>query len=216
MLQFLIALLSAFGIIFVMELGDKTQLVIFTLCTRKYSAKILALGACAGFTIVVILGGLIATIISGIFSLSWISLVSGTIFIILGIIQALNLIKERKRERIEGCSEGTEAAIGAGKDSPPKIKSTNSFVIGMVSIISMEMGDKTQVATILLASTSGYMVATLLGSWLALSLLAVIGAFAGYTIAKKVPKKYMDIIATILFIGIGIFITITATMDLLA
>ncbi len=62
-IDFFTSLFAAFGLVFLMELGDKTQLVIIVLSTRKYKPKMLALGAVTGFLLIVTLGGLIATFI---------------------------------------------------------------------------------------------------------------------------------------------------------
>ena len=85
----------------------------------------------------------------------------------------------------------------------------NSFLVGFLAILSMEIGDKTQIATIMLASTAPSYFGSLLGSWVALSSLAIVGVFAGAWISKKIPKKIMDIATFMLFIIIGIGIVVT-------
>ncbi len=51
MLNFLTALMIAFGFIFINEIGDKTQIIILCLATKAhYSPKKLALGAVSGLS----------------------------------------------------------------------------------------------------------------------------------------------------------------------
>ena len=72
----------------------------------------------------------------------------------------------------------------------------------------MEIGDKTQVMTIVLAIHSSNPWVTLLGAWVALSLLAVIGAFLGEKLSKKVSKTMIDWVSSIIFLVIGLILVI--------
>jgi putative Ca2+/H+ antiporter (TMEM165/GDT1 family) len=71
----------------------------------------------------------------------------------------------------------------------------------------MELGDKTQILTITLTSVYSSPVEVWIGSFLALITLAWMGVFLGAIIAKRVPKFYLAVISTIIFISIG-FITL--------
>ncbi len=197
MLNFFAALGIAFGFIFINELGDKTQIIILCLATKAhYSPKKLALGAVSGFAAVVALGGVIALLLATFIQMDWITLVSGCVFIVLGIVQIAKWFKEQKGKH--------ENDLACDDEEARKFeKTSSSFFAGFLAIVSMELGDKTQVATILLASTSASFIGTLVGSWAALSVLAVIGAFAGQWIAKKVPTHVMEFLSSIAFVVIG-------------
>ena len=197
---FLTSLFIAYGIIFVAELGDKTQLIVLTLATKGFDKKMLSLGATVGFAVIVFLGGIIAMLLANYIDLNLLSLISGVIFLIIGSIQIIKIIKDRKK--------GVCETNIVSDNEIPKLKSTNSFLIGLFSIVIMELGDKTQLMTIILASTSASIVGTLLGSWLALSSLAIIGAIAGEYLSKKLSKEKIDIIASALFVVIGILIIV--------
>ncbi len=204
MLDFITALMIAFGFIFINELGDKTQIIILCLATKAhYSPKKLALGAVSGFAVIVALGGIIALLLSTFIQLDWITLVSGCVFVILGTVQIVKWIKEQKGKH--------EKDLACDDEQSKKFeKTSSSFFAGFLAIVSMELGDKTQVATILLASTSASFIGTLFGSWAALSVLAVIGALAGQWIAKKVPTHIMEIISSIAFVVIGAIMLVGA------
>ncbi len=66
-----------------------------------------------------------------------------------------------------------------------------------------ELGDKTQLATMLLAAESKSLAAVFLGAAGALALSALIGVAAGDLISRVVPMKYLQISAGIAFIVIG-------------
>nr|MDO8117046.1 TMEM165/GDT1 family protein [Candidatus Sigynarchaeota archaeon] len=150
-MSFFTAFFVAFGLIFIAELGDKTQLVILTLATRGYNVKLLAAGACSGFAIIVFLGGIIAVVLSAFFDLAWIAIASGIAFVIIGLVQLYQLWKAR-----------TSGGGETGEEKEPEVKARNSFLVGIIAIISMELGDKTQLMTIMLAATSGSLFGTLI------------------------------------------------------
>ncbi len=209
LVNFIKCFFAAFGVVFLMELGDKTQLVIIVLSTRNYKPKLLALGAIAGFLVIVGIGGVIATVLSEFIPLNIISLISGIVFVILGIYQGISMTIEHIKQKRNGyCVENVDT-VDIEKKKFIK-KSTNSFLVGFLAILSMEIGDKTQIATIILASSATSYFGSLMGSWIALSSLAVIGAFAGSWISTKIPKKVMDIIASVLFFTIGMVIIVTS------
>ncbi len=204
MLNFLIALGIAFGFIFINELGDKTQIIILCLATKAhYSSKKLAMGAVTGFAAVVTLGGIIALLLSTFIQMDWITFASGSVFVILGTVQIIKWSREQQEKHARDLECDDEEA-------KKYEKTTNSFLTGFLAIVSMELGDRTQVATILLASTSASFAGTLVGSWAALSLLAVIGALAGQWIAKKVPVHVMEILSAIVFVIIGAIMLVGA------
>ena len=74
----------------------------------------------------------------------------------------------------------------------------------------MELGDKSQVLTITLASIYPHPFEVWLGSFLALTCLAWMGVFFGAIIARKVPKFHLKVLSISIFIVIGIIILITS------
>jgi putative Ca2+/H+ antiporter (TMEM165/GDT1 family) len=69
-----------------------------------------------------------------------------------------------------------------------------------------ELGDKTQLATMLMAAKSKSIWAVFLGSALALVASSFIGVLAGGIITKYVPQNYIQIASGIAFIVIGILL----------
>ncbi|MHA1372503.1 MAG: TMEM165/GDT1 family protein [Promethearchaeota archaeon] len=206
-MDFLTSFGISFAFIFIMELGDKTQLIIIALSTRNYSTIQLAIGAVSGFLIIVFLGGFISTIITNFISINLIIIISGLIFLIIGVYQLIMMIRARTKSAINNGLADMEKEEEPTLNKKIQKLNTNrhSFIVGLLAILSMELGDKTQLATIVFASTAPSMIGALIGAWLALSTLALIGAFFGNWISRKIPKKLMDIISTVLFIVIGLF-----------
>lgn len=78
--------------------------------------------------------------------------------------------------------------------------------IGLVSfgsILLAEMGDKTQLATMLLSARAQNPVLTFIGAASALIATSLIGVWAGAWVARVFPPRLIKLTAGIGFIGIG-------------
>lgn len=80
------------------------------------------------------------------------------------------------------------------------------FIITFCLIFLAELGDKTQLATMLMAARSKSIWAVFLGSTLALTASSFIGVLAGSIITKYVPQNYIQTASGIAFIIIGILL----------
>ena len=73
-----------------------------------------------------------------------------------------------------------------------------------VTVFLAEMGDKTQLTTITLSSTTNKPLAVFLGSSVALILATLLGALAGGSIANLIPAFLLKLLSGIVFLIIGI------------
>ena len=73
-----------------------------------------------------------------------------------------------------------------------------------VTVFLAEMGDKTQLTTIALSSTTNKPLAVFIGSSLALISATLLGAFAGVSIANLIPAYLLKLISGIVFLILGI------------
>ena len=73
-----------------------------------------------------------------------------------------------------------------------------------VTVFLAEMGDKTQLTTITLSSTTNKPLAVFIGSSFALILATLLGALAGGSIANLVPNFILKLLSGIVFLIIGI------------
>ena len=74
-----------------------------------------------------------------------------------------------------------------------------SFII----VFFAELGDKTQLSTMLLASKSNSIWYTFIGSSLALILASFIGVIVGNNISKYFPIQYIQYCSGVIFVVIG-------------
>ena len=73
-----------------------------------------------------------------------------------------------------------------------------------VTVFLAEMGDKTQLTTITLSSTTNKPLAVFMGSSLALILATLLGALAGGSIANLIPSFLLKLLSGTVFLIIGI------------
>jgi putative Ca2+/H+ antiporter (TMEM165/GDT1 family) len=163
------------------ELGDKTQLTVLCLASKTKKHFELLLGIILAFAITdgvaIILGNFITTHIP----INYIKIISGTVFILFGIITLMS----KKQE---------ETACDLKKP----------FASGFLLIFVSEIGDKTQIASGLFATKFDPLM-VFIGVISALTILSVMTIYLGKFIALKVNKKVISNIAGIVFILVGIF-----------
>jgi putative Ca2+/H+ antiporter (TMEM165/GDT1 family) len=172
--------LSAFGIIALAELGDKTQLAAITLCCRHKPFSVF-IGAVLGLILVNGIGVLIGDALAALLPIYWIGIGAGIVFIVFGLYILLSKDDKQVKTR-----EGRYAIL-------------TSF--SMVTL--MELGDKTQLAVIALTAKAGGSFLIFLGASLAFLVVTGIGVTIGAAVQKVVPMRYIRIGAAIVFIIFG-------------
>jgi putative Ca2+/H+ antiporter (TMEM165/GDT1 family) len=176
---------TAFGVTFIAELGDKTQIAILTLSAR-YGYLPVFLGAGAAFVIMNALAVTVGEVLARYVPKDVIQYVSAGIFIIFGL---LSFLPER------------------GKDETERVKKPHGpFLTSLAVIAFMELGDKTQLALIAMTSRFKEPIFIFLGGTLALLLTSFIGAIAGKWLSRVVPSKYIRWSSGVVFIAFGILI----------
>jgi putative Ca2+/H+ antiporter (TMEM165/GDT1 family) len=174
-------LLASFGIIMIAELGDKTQLAVISLSSKRKSKSVF-IGALLAFAVVDGISALVGGAIAAVIPAFWIGIGAGIVFIGFAV-YTLAFEKDEKRE-ING--------------RPLAVASTFSLVA------LMELGDKTQLASISLAAEYDAPVMVFVGVMLAFTVLAGLGVVLGMAISNFVPLRYVRIGSGLLFIVFGV------------
>ena len=81
------------------------------------------------------------------------------------------------------------------------------FITTFTTIFIAELGDKTQIATLMLSAESGKPLIVFLGSSLALISSSVVGVLIGKWLSKKVSPSKFSLFTGALMILISIFLT---------
>ena len=80
------------------------------------------------------------------------------------------------------------------------------FITTFTTIFIAELGDKTQIATLMLSAESGKPIIVFLGSSLALISSSVVGVLIGKWLSKKISPSKFNLFAGALMIIISIFL----------
>jgi len=183
-----------FIVIFLAELGDKTQLITISLSSKHPHIPVF-LGVFVGIGVITIIGVILGTIIFEFIPIFYVKILSGLIFVLFGIWTFLIIKKKEK----EGKIKEKESA-----------KEKNVFTIAFLMTTLAEFGDKTQFAVIALTAQYKAPVFVYIGALLAFALIIGIGVFLGKKISEKVTSKWIDFGSALLFFIIGIIFILEA------
>lgn len=176
--------ISAFTLIFFAEMGDKTQLLALAFAT-KFKMRQVLIGVALGVFLNHGIAILLASFVSQIASTDIIQIAASMLFIVFGLL-SMKLDFEDEEE------EASEFKFG------PVLTVALSFFIG-------ELGDKTQLSAMALGLKSPHPFITLLGTTAGMIAVSLIGIIAGKMLGRKIPEVTMKFIASIIFLGFGIF-----------
>ena len=174
-------IVNAFLLVFAAEMGDKSQIIAMTFATQYKKKDVLigiSIAAILNHGLAIVLGRYLSKIIP----LNLIQIVGGFVFILFGIISL-------KDEELED------------------FKTTNSF--GPISTVAFaffisELGDKTQLTAMTLASEAINPFFILIGTSSAMVTTSALGILVGSKIGDKIPDILIKIISSIVFLIFGI------------
>ncbi len=86
--------LMAFGMLFLAELGDKTQLAVFTLVTQYKKPLPIFLGASLALILVTLIGALFGEAVSRYVPEAYLKLIAGLLFVGIGIFVLIEALPE--------------------------------------------------------------------------------------------------------------------------
>ena len=185
------AFLSSLFIVFLAELGDKTQFLVMAFAARYRWTQVLA-GALAATAathlLAVAAGGLIVRFVP----LSWVKIAAGVAFLAFG---AWTLWPEKGEDEAEEAREEAEHA---------RVRKSVFWTVAVAFFLA-EMGDKTQLATMALAAQYAAPVPVFLGAFLAMALVDGIAVAAGAILARKIPERALKITAGVIFLAFGVW-----------
>jgi putative Ca2+/H+ antiporter (TMEM165/GDT1 family) len=182
------AFLLSFAVIFVAELGDKSQLMAMTFATRYRFWTVL--GAITAATAVVHLFSVgLGSIVGLALPMRAINIVAALAFIGFGLWTL----------RGDELSEDEEAK--AEKTSP------SAFFAVAIAFFLAELGDKTMLATVTLATTEGWF-GTWVGSTVGMVAADALAIGVGAVLGKHLPEKTIKYGAAILFFLFGAWLLV--------
>ncbi|WP_063396026.1 TMEM165/GDT1 family protein [Prochlorococcus sp. MIT 1306] len=92
---------------------------------------------------------------------------------------------------------------------------TTVLLTTFTTVFLAELGDKTQLATLLLSAQSGQPWVVFLGAALALISSSLVGVLVGRWLAEILPPERLQKMAGVLMVGLGLWLGLQATQSLL-
>ncbi|WP_287585422.1 TMEM165/GDT1 family protein [Candidatus Borrarchaeum sp.] len=182
--------LATFLLLTISELGDKTQLAIIILTAKSRKPVIVFVAAMTGFILINGVGVLIGQIIVQFVPYLFIRFSTGIIFIVFGVILLVKS-KNTSDEKIN--------------DESLMVDQHSSLFLTAFSFVALaELGDKTQIITILLVANYQLPFVVLLGVLSGLALVSGIGVLVGESFSRIISPKMLHIVSGIIFIVFGL------------
>lgn len=182
----------ALGMVFIAELGDKTQLVALCLSSR-YNAWVVLGGITVATLVVHVFSVLLGGGVGHFLPQTWINLVAGLAFIGFGL------------WTLRGDALDDENCGAKPARSPFLLVATTFFLA--------ELGDKTMLSTVTLA-TGHALIPVWLGSTLGMVLSDGLAIIVGQILGKRLPERAIQIGAAVIFFGFGLYSVVKGGMAL--
>ena len=182
------ALLVSTGVVALAEIGDKTQLLALLLATRFRAPWPIVMG----IFVATLANHALASAVG-----AWIVQYVGPDVMrwILGISFLL----------MAGWTLIPDSAPEESRDQPRY----GVFVATVVAFFLVEMGDKTQIATVALAAQFHSMFWVVIGTTLGMMIANVPVVFAGEALIKRVPMRAVRIVAACGFLVLGVYVLLS-------
>src|SRR5450631_1680332 len=166
------------------EIGDKTQLLALMLAARLRKPVPIILGIAVATLFNHTLAGLAGAWVRGIVPANYLRWLLAISFLIV----AIWALKPDKFD----------------DDAPVSYSHLGAFAVTVVAFFLAEIGDKTQIATVMLAAQFGNLVAVVAGTTLGMLIADVPAVLVGSAAAHRLPLRLMRYIAAGLFAVLGL------------
>ena len=177
------AFLISIGVVALAEIGDKTQLLALALAAKYRRPAPIILGILIATLANHFLAGAVGSWISRALGPDVLRWGLGSSFIAMA---AWMLVPDRLDDRPR-----PPARLGV-------------FGTTLIAFFLVEMGDKTQIATIALAARYDALVAVVAGTTIGMMIANVPAVLLGNVAAERLPRRVMNGIAALIFLALGI------------
>ena len=177
----LTAYLASLGFVVLAEMGDKTQLLAMAFASR-YKWQTVMWGVFAATLVNHLLAVVAGNYLTRLIPLSYIQIAAAASFILFG-------LWTLRGDTLEG---------------EDKRFNYSPFWTVAVAFFFAEMGDKTQLATVALATQYDSIIAIWLGTTSGMLVADAIGIIVGIVLGKRIPERFIKWFAAIIFIAFGV------------
>jgi putative Ca2+/H+ antiporter (TMEM165/GDT1 family) len=175
------AYLASLGFVVLAEMGDKTQLLAMAFAYR-YKWQTVMWGVFVATLVNHLLAVVAGNYLTRLIPLSYIQIAAAASFILFG-------LWTLRGDTLEG---------------EDKRFNYSPFWTVAVAFFFAEMGDKTQLATVALATKYQSIIGVWLGTTSGMLVADAIGIIMGIVLGKRIPERFIKWFAAIIFIGFGV------------
>lgn len=187
------AFLISTGIVALAEIGDKTQLLALVLAARYRKPVPIVLGILAATLLNHALAGAVGAFVARLIDPQVLRWVLGLSFIAMAVWM---LIPDKLDDEQDA--------------KPPRF---GVFATTLFAFFLLEMGDKTQIATVALAAKYPQLIAVVAGTTLGMMIANVPAVILGEVAATKLPLKVVHAVCAAVFAVIGVIVLVSAFAD---
>lgn len=182
------ALLVSIGIVALAEIGDKTQLLTLVLAARYKKPSPIVAGIFLATLVNHALAGAVGAWLTRMVSSDAMRWILGVSFLAMA---AWMLVPDK-----------FDADAGASRNLG------GVFVTTTVLFFLVEIGDKTQIATVALAARFDSLAAVVMGTTVGMILANAPVAFFGEALARRLPVRSVHAVAALVFIALGVAVLV--------
>jgi Ca2+/H+ antiporter, TMEM165/GDT1 family len=202
------SLFAALGIVFLAELGDKTQLVALGFGARFRLSTVLAgvaLGYMASMLLSVVIGGLLGATLPT----NAISIGGGVLFIGFAV---WTIWAGGEDETDDGLVDAAPSGADGVAEPEGIVVSNPRIALSIAAAMFVaELGDKTMLATATLAA-KGNPVLVWIGATIGIMLAGTVGVVVGRWLGDRLPERLILIGSSVLFFVFGVVLIVTGIL----
>lgn len=198
------ALLSTLGLVFVAELGDKTQLAVVTQTCKFRRPWAVFLGASVALTAVTLIGALGGRVLGQFVPDSVLRTIAAVAFVMMGLLVAREAARSARGDESAPACEGLDPA----ESCPAPRQDWRAFGATFALLFVAELGDKTQLAVLSLSSQNGATWSVFAGGALALTLVTGLGVVGGQGLCRLIPERLLLAISAAAFVVMGVLMLV--------
>jgi putative Ca2+/H+ antiporter (TMEM165/GDT1 family) len=194
-------LLSTFGLVFVAELGDKTQLAVVMQTCKHRRPWAVFLGASAALTAVTAIGAVGGRLLGQIFPAAVLRAAAALAFVAMGMLIGREAVRAgRNASQEDACASAEDEQVDC---APISAWNWQAFSSTFGLLFVAELGDKTQLAVLSLAGKRGDVWPVFIGGALALALVTGLGVVGGQGLCRLIPARLLLWVSAAAFVVMG-------------
>jgi putative Ca2+/H+ antiporter (TMEM165/GDT1 family) len=186
-------------LVFLAELGDKTQLAVIAQTCRYRCPWPVFMGASLALAAVTALGVIAGRLVGALIPQRTVEIAAGLGFVLMGVITWLSARKEE--EAVPECETESDPSHPASRWN------WQAFATTLGLLFLAELGDKTQLAVLGLSTQAPSAWAVLTGGALALAAVSGLGVIGGQYLSERIPRRQLERFSALAFVVIGILTT---------